>query len=158
MKVYYYLLVLFTLHSCQSDKKSKNDIIIFTEDFSIKHPDWKIIDDTTKIDTVFRFEKFEVPVQYSWAMAKDKEDCLHIRYFEFSGKDNNTSKVISEVRASQIQCAMKFESDDTLRFETLLVQGKFEDRKGIKTYTYTGPFITIRGNGQYTIKNDSFKD
>lgn len=149
------VVVLLMLTACDKTVPSKK---LFSKDLAAQHPEWKKLNDTTKVDTIFEFEGLKVPVTFSWTTANDMDGCLHIAYLEMKQREGESGGEILGLKEASIPCGMKFESQDTRRFETIILTGKFNGRKGIKKYNYNGPFITIRGNGEYIFHDGSFKE
>lgn len=92
-----------------------------------------------------------VPVHIAWTAKLDSTGCLRISHIKVSRQGGDPSTVISDVKHSaNPNCGIKFESEDTRRYQTVLIQLHYEARKLIKTYTFDGSVASILGNGEFT--------
>lgn len=142
------LVLCFIICSCTHKSESK---VLFSEDFTAKNPQWKISGDTITEEFQIGFKHRKEPVKVSWGTAKDSEGCLRIAFVKLENVNNESHLKIKNLKTSKIGCAMKFNSPDTTRFETLILFAEYSTFKNVKEYSYRGPLITIMGNGEFSI-------
>ncbi|MCF2874029.1 MULTISPECIES: hypothetical protein [unclassified Tenacibaculum] len=142
------LLTAIILTGCNSSEKKHGNIYI--KDFSSENPDWKTTKDTISKTLVFEEENFKLPLKVLWVPAIGKDNCLHIGFLKIDRIDSNNKIKISEISTSKLPCALKWESNDQRRFESLVINCKIDTRIGIKAYTFDGSIGTINGIGELT--------
>jgi hypothetical protein len=92
----------------------------------------------------------QVPIQVTWGAKADTTGCLRISHIKIVRHGGDPGTVISKVEHAIIpDCAMKFESEDTTRFQTAIIKLHYEARKFIKTYIFDGSIASILGNGEF---------
>jgi hypothetical protein len=146
MKILITTLSIFFL-SCNAEKYESK--VLMVQDFSIKHPEWKVTGDTINKDINIEFQNFKMPANIRWLVAEDTSGCLKISYIRLTKYETTEEFKISNVKTSSIECGMKFESDDERKFETMLITGDIVANKGVKEYNFKGTIGHINGIGDY---------
>ncbi|RXM52881.1 MULTISPECIES: hypothetical protein [unclassified Chryseobacterium] len=147
------ILTLFTciaICSCNAPKEK----VVYTKDFLSENPKWQISNNTTNKEFEIGFEDRKEPMKISWTTAKDQTGCLRIASLTLENVNSKSQLKIENIKTSKLECAMKFDSPDTTRFETLIVSADYSTFKNIKEYTYRGPIITIMGNGESKVTKE----
>ena len=142
-------LILFfislTVFGCD---KSSNKEYLFTKDFLQDNAGWEIEKDTISKTLVFEKENFKLPLEVIWVPAIDENHCYRIGYMRIKRMDSNKKINVSNFSVSNIPCAMKWESEDQRRFESILMKCTIETKVGIKEYNFDGTIGTINGLGE----------
>lgn len=144
-------LTCATLCSCSNKPQTK---VVFTKDFLAENPQWQISKDTVSKEFEIGFEDIKEPMKISWTAAKDQTGCLRIASLKFENVNKESQLKIENIKTSAIECAMKFDSPDTTRFETLVLSADYSTFKNIKEYAYRGSIITIMGNGESKVTKE----
>lgn len=96
-------------------------------------------------------EDKRVPIHITWSTKADSTGCLRISQVKVSRQGGDPGTVITEVKHSAIpDCGMKWESVDTTRYQTAIIQLRYESTKLLKTYTFSGSVASILGNGEFS--------
>lgn len=147
------ILILFacvTICSCNAPKEK----VVYTKDFLSENPQWQISNNTASKEFEIGFEDIKEPMKISWTSAKDQTGCLRIASLKLENINNKSRLKIENIKTSKLECAMKFNSPDTTRFETLIVSADYSIFKNIKEYTSRGSIITIMGNGESKVTKE----
>jgi hypothetical protein len=147
MKITARLLLFLTLASC--DNESKEGKILISNNFAASHPEWVVGKDTIIKNVNIKFHDFAVPAHIKWVVAKDTSGCLRISYYQIVQKESIAKVQISDVTSWFVPCAIKFESTDERRFETMIINARMSTNKGLKEYKSEGSIAEINGIGEY---------
>lgn len=135
------------LLACTSSKKSKR--VLLEEDFISDNTGW-IIQDTLTEEFAFTYQELKMPLKVTWVTAKDEAGCLRVAKLKLEKTQKKNPFDFEDIQTSKMACAMKSDSQDTTRFETVLVFGKFHTFVGDKEYNYDNSLMNIKGNGEIT--------
>lgn len=95
-------------------------------------------------------EEKRVPVEIAWTTKTDESGCLRLAHLKVSRLGGAESVVIGPVRHSAIpDCGMKFESEDSVKYETVVVSLTYQTRLFLKTYRFNGGVAAVQGNGEF---------
>lgn len=142
------ILLLLIITSCSNEPNSK---VLFDKDFSTNHPDWRVLGDTLVKDFDFKFEDTKEPLKIFWVTSKDSEGCLRISYARLERVNLDSKMQIDRITAKSLDCAMKFDSPDSTRFDQIIFSGDFSTMHNIRKNIRKGHFLTIMGNGELTV-------
>lgn len=145
------LMTCIAVCSCNSKSIDK---VVFTRDFIVENPQWKITTDTLRKEFTIGFEDIKESVRISWIAAKDQTGCLRIGYLKFENVSKESKLKLENITIANVECGMKFDSPDTTRFETLVLSADYSTTKNIKEYKHQGSLISIMGNGESKVIND----
>jgi hypothetical protein len=91
-----------------------------------------------------------VPVRVTWSAGQDKEGCLRIVNLKVERTGGDPSVVIDDVKHVVLpDCAMRFDSPDTRRFQSAIINLHYETRNGLKAVSFNGRIASIQGNGEF---------
>ena len=91
-----------------------------------------------------------VPVRVSWSVGQDDTKCLRIANLKVERMGGEPSLVISDVKHTTLpKCVMKWNSSDTTKYQVASISLRYETRKGLKQYSFSGTIATIHGNGEF---------
>lgn len=152
-KLVYSALIVNLICACHSRVAPAK--VLVAKDFAKDQPDWKVLKDTISKEVNIGFEGIKVPARISWLAATDSSGCLRVAFFRVDRKESEGNMDIKITNISRVPCAMKWESNDEIRFETLIFSGEYSAHKGIKHYNFKGTIGKVQGNGEIGL--DEFK-
>lgn len=95
-------------------------------------------------------EERRVPIEIAWTTKTDEAGCLRVAHLKVSRLGGAEGVVIDPVRHSAIpDCGMKFDSEDPLKYETVVISLTYQTRIFLKTYRFNGGVAAVQGNGEF---------
>ncbi|MGE8227853.1 MAG: hypothetical protein ACN6RK_18900 [Stenotrophomonas sp.] len=95
-------------------------------------------------------EEKRVPVEIAWTTKRDEAGCLRVAHLKVSRLGGAESVVIDPVRHSAIpDCGLKVESEDSFKYETVVVSLTYKTTIFFKTYRFNGGVAAVQGNGEF---------
>lgn len=140
-------LLFFIASSCSKSTSSK---VIFEQDFSTGHADWKVSGDTIVKEFDLQLKDTKEPLKVFWVASKDSEGCLQVSYARLERVNADSDLKVDSITAKPGMCGMDFESPDSTRYNQLLFMATFTKPKGIRENIKEGNFLIITGNGKLT--------
>src|SRR5688572_5380219 len=139
------LLIPFVILIAFSCNTQETNLVLLSEDLAKKHTEWKVIPENKfNHNFVFDNETGKVPLNVNWTIAQDTiSNCYKIASFKLERIGGASKAAFSDISSEFIECAMKMDSEDTTRFESILIKGTYKTLKGLKTYSYSGPLVII---------------
>jgi hypothetical protein len=145
------LLTSIVLCCCTGVSPEK---IVYTEDFLAENKEWQATNNSFDKEFQIGFENIQEPMRISWTTARDQTGCLRIANLKFENINKESQLQIRNVRTSSKECGMKFDSEDSTRFESLVLSADYSTLKTFQVNQYRGSVITIMGNGEYQITKE----
>lgn len=96
-----------------------------------------------------------IPMKIFWESVSDPElGCNRIAWYQLLRDGGKKSVVLSSVTAAALPCGMEYEKTklDLKPYETLSIACKAETRRGAKRHEFSGPIVSILGNGESVLK------
>lgn len=142
------LLMYLVASSCTNSAISK---IIFEKNFATGHSDWKVVGDTIRKQFDLQLPESKEPMKIFYLVAKDAGGCMRISYARVERANQDSKMTADSVRAQGVPCGMDWESADSTRYEQMVLTGSFSKYSGIRKNVKQGSFLTLKGNGTFTV-------
>jgi len=95
-------------------------------------------------------EERRVPVEIAWSTQKDDSGCMRVSHLKVSRLGGAESVAIDPVRHSAIpDCGMKFDAEDPVKYETVVISLAYKTNIFLKTYRFNGGVAAVQGNGEF---------
>ncbi|WP_339446972.1 hypothetical protein [Pseudomonas sp. EA_5y_Pfl2_R50] len=89
-------------------------------------------------------------LQVNWTAGVDKAGCLKISSIQIFRKKEGGALDISNVRHVDVPgCAMKWGSEDDVKFARALIRLNYNAVINLKKYTFSGVVATLQGDGGF---------
>jgi hypothetical protein len=123
--------------------------VIFEKNFAEQNPAWQVSNDTIRQEIKMGFKDFHFPATITMLNAKDKDGCKRVAYLKIKNNDTKNTLSVKEITTKSIPCGSDWESEDTTRYETLIIEGHFTVRELMKTHKFGGAVGMLDGTGRY---------
>jgi hypothetical protein len=89
-----------------------------------------------------------VPLTIRWTVGEDSTRCRRIASIRVERAGGDQGVGISNVNHIPLECGMRWESDDTSRFESAALSLAYEGRVQGRSFNFRGRVAELRGNGE----------
>lgn len=133
-----------------SCSKSSNSKILFEEDFSKGHADWKVVGDTIIKQFDLQFQNSKEPLKVSWLASKDAGGCLQVSYARIERINADSNMKVDSIKAQSGTCGTEWESSDSIQYNQMVFTGILSKSHTVRKNVKQGTFLIINGNGKIT--------
>lgn len=139
------LLLVIALAGCGGERQADYEELYSVEGIAGDLTPLPDSDYTARIDV--GSDPLSVPLDISWTAARDSTGCLRVASLTIvrAGGDNVR---VSDVKHAAVECGMRMESEDTTRFETLIISMSYTGRVAGKRHEFSGSAASIQGDGE----------
>jgi hypothetical protein len=92
-------------------------------------------------------ESAPVPLRVTWKPGRDPSNCLRIASLRVERYGGDASIVIKNVKHVAVPCGMEWDSNDTTKFETVIISLDYQRKKGLRSHDFRGGVARITGSG-----------
>lgn len=87
-------------------------------------------------------------LRVNWTVSRDSANCLRIASVRVDRVGGDPGVNITSVRHRPTDCATGMDEADTTRYESARIFVDYKARKGIQSYSFSGPVAEVSGSGR----------
>jgi hypothetical protein len=133
---------------------STKQTVIFTQDYTTHHTDWKLSNDTIiKFFTLKRNNgpiKFEIPMKVSWTIATDSNKCVHVGFVKLERIGKNKKYKITD---ASVNTHLSNSELSNKCYYSMYINLNISRKTLFSSSGYGGTVCKIDGLGEFTLSS-----